>query len=168
LWGVVLQAAVASRGLDATGRGGAPRVDRTVPADLKPLIASPQSELRLVTLLYTRSEHALRQLRYGPPSGRGGRGAGGGADVGGAVQVLAPPSSDATGAGAVGARIARLKRFEMSWRRALGRIDAGKLSPAAKADLQALQAAIGNNLAQLDTDAASIAELLPLVPSRPP
>ncbi len=64
-------------------------------------------------------------------------------------------------------RIARLKRFDLSWQAALAKIDSNKLSTTAKADLETLKAAIQTNLAALDADAATVAQLMPLVPFAP-
>ena len=64
-------------------------------------------------------------------------------------------------------RIARLKRFDLSWQAALAKIDSSKLSTTAKADLETLKAAIQTNLAALDADAATVAQLMPLVPFAP-
>ena len=55
----------------------------------------------------------------------------------------------------------------MSWQAALAKIDSSKLSTTAKADLDALKAAVQANLAALDTDAASVAQVIPLVPFAP-
>ena len=61
-------------------------------------------------------------------------------------------------------RLARLKRFDMDWQAALAKIDAAKLTPAAKNDLQTLQATIAANQKQLDADALTMAQVLPVVP----
>ena len=44
------------------------------------------------------------------------------------------------------ARIARLKRFDANWQAAVARIDAAKLTPAAKTDLDGLKSTIADNL----------------------
>ena len=64
-------------------------------------------------------------------------------------------------------RIARLKRYDMSWQAALAKLDAGKLSAAGRAELETLKATIQANLAALETDTAKVAELMPLVPFAP-
>ena len=64
-------------------------------------------------------------------------------------------------------RIARLKRFDMSWQAALGKLDAGKLSTSAKAELETLKATIQTNLTDLDADAVKVAQVMPLVPFAP-
>ena len=55
----------------------------------------------------------------------------------------------------------------MSWQAALGKLDAGKLSVAGRAELETLKATIQANLAALETDTAKVAELMPLVPFAP-
>ena len=183
-WGVLLVAGICvmpvwTRGQSAGAQAAAPvpAQDLTVPADLKPLLAAPQSEMRLVTLLYTTDRNTLNgdfdTGRLGGRGGRGGRegggagreGGGGGRDGGAAGRGGA---SAVQPAGLSVARIARLKRFEMDWQAALAKIDAAKLSPAARTELQALQAASQSNMRQLDADAASIAEVMPLVPFATP
>ena len=64
-------------------------------------------------------------------------------------------------------RIARLKRYDMSWQAALAKLDASKLSTAGRTELETLKASIQSNLAALETDTAKIAELMPLVPFAP-
>ncbi len=64
-------------------------------------------------------------------------------------------------------RIARLKRYDMSWQAALAKLDAGKLSAAGRTELETLKATIQSNLAALETDTAKVAELMPLVPFAP-
>jgi uncharacterized protein (DUF885 family) len=62
------------------------------------------------------------------------------------------------------ARLARLKRFDLDWQSALGKVDQSKLSAAAKVDLQSLQNTITSNQQQLDADALIMAQVLPAVP----
>ena len=64
--------------------------------------------------------------------------------------------------------IARLKRFDMNWQAALGRLNAAKLTPEAKADLTKLNATISANLAQLDEDAKTMAQVLAVAPLTAP
>ena len=64
-------------------------------------------------------------------------------------------------------RIARLKRYDVSWQAALAKLDAGKLSAAGRSELETLKASIQSNLAALETDTAKVAELIPLVPFAP-
>jgi uncharacterized protein DUF885 len=165
-WGVVLLA-----GLSVAPVWTQPAGQQAVPADLRPLLAPRQSEMRLVTLLYNTDRSTLSgNYDTGRLGGRGGRGGGGAGGAGGRAGAggRGDTQAAAQGAGLSIARIARLKRFEMDWQAALGKIEAGKLSPAAATDLQALQGTIGRNLAQLDTDSASIAAVMPLVPFAPP
>ena len=129
-------------------------VDQSVPADLRPLLAPRQSEMRPVTQFY----NADRATLHGNYDRGGGTGRGGGR---GAVPAGVPALSLSTN------RIARLKRFDMDWQAALARLDASRLSPAAQADLNALKTAIQANLRQLDADAASIAQITPLLPFAP-
>ena len=103
--------------------------------------------MRLVVQRYT-ADRALLGGNYQGGEGRGGgRGAGRGA---GPQAPAARPSVSVSPN-----RIARLKRFDLDWQTAIGRIDAAKLSGPAKADLEALQVTIKNNLAALETDAAA-------------
>ena len=64
-------------------------------------------------------------------------------------------------------RIARLKRFDMSWQAALDRVDPSKLPPVAQKDLDSLKIAVRGNLARLDAEAATLSQLSPLVPFGP-
>src|SRR3954447_19322239 len=62
----------------------APPADLTVPADLKPLLAATQSELRLVSLLYSTDRATLAgNFDTGRGADRGGGGAGRGGREGG-------------------------------------------------------------------------------------
>ena len=71
-------------------------------------------------------------------------------------------------AGAVSAaRIARLKRFDLSWRAALDALDTSKFSTAARADLESLRATIVSNQAQLDAQSLILESLAPVVPFAP-
>ncbi len=136
----------------------APADDLSVPSELRPLLAAPESEVRLVTLRYNTDRATLNgNYDGGRGPGRGGRG-GRGMD---AAPVAPAPLSLSPN------RIARLKRFDLSWQSALTKIDSSKLSAAAKADLDTLKAAVHTNLAALDADAAKIAQVLPLVPFAP-
>jgi hypothetical protein len=131
--------------------------DLAVPADLKPLLAAPQSEMRLVTLLYTTDRTTLNgNFDTGRPAGRGARDGGPG---------RGPAATTSSGfAGLSVRRIARLKRFDIDWQSALARIDAEKLSASARTDLASLKASVAADLTQLDADAAAIAEVAPLLP----
>ncbi len=124
-----------------------------VPKDLRPLLSAPQSEMRLVAQVYRLDRVTLN----GNYDGGGGRGRG--AAPGGAAPA-APVSLS-------GARIARLKRFDLDWQAAIGKLDTRTLSPAAAADLAALQQTIEANLRQLDADTAAMQDVLTVVPFAP-
>jgi len=129
-------------------------MDQNVPADLRPLLAPRQSEMRLIAQFYNADRMTLNgNYDRGGGTGRGG---GRGADPAG-VSSLSLSTN----------RIARLKRYDIDWQTALAGLDAGRLSPAAQADLNALKAAIQANLKQLDADAVVIAQVMPLVPFAP-
>ena len=139
-----------------------------VPSDLRPLLTKPQSEFRLVTQRYTVDRSTLNGNYDGGRSGRGGGrgqgGPGGGRGAGAAAPATPPapaPISLSTN------RIARLKRFDMNWLAALNKLDAGKLTEAARADLAALKTTIDGNQKQLETDTATIAEILTAAPFAP-
>ena len=120
--------------------------DNSVPGDLRPLLAAPQSELGLVTQRYGADRLTLNgNYDGGRGPGRGGRGGGRGMEV---------PADGRAGRGADPApaasvplslslnRIARLKRYDMSWQAALAKLDAGKLSAAGRTELETLKATI--------------------------
>src|SRR5262245_44685974 len=107
----------------------APRAqDQAVPTNLTSLLAAPQSEMRMVTQRYTLDRTTLSGNYANGAMGRGGGGGGRGAR--GANAAAAPASTALVPISP--ARIARLKRFDMNWQAALGKIDASKLTPAAK------------------------------------
>ena len=109
--------------------------EQAVPADLKPLLAAPQSEMRMVVQRYTLDRQTLSG-NYANGAARGGRGGRGrGAD---AAAMPAPPPLVPMSP----ARIARLKRFDTNWQAALARIDAAKLTGAARADLDTLKSSV--------------------------
>ena len=138
-----------------------------VPADLKPLLAKPASEMRLVVTRYNADRQALGQNFAGPggfnmPGARGGR-------AGGQAPAAAAPAARPVTVSA--ARLARLKRFDLDWQAALEKIAAAKLSDAAAADLRALEQTIAGNLEQLEAanlELAQIAPALPFVPKLVP
>ena len=134
-----------------------PAPEQIAPSDLRPLLARPQSEMRLVIQRYDADRAILNGNYDGGGFGRGGgRGAGASAGSGTGAGI-----SLSTG------RIARLKRFDMSWLTALSQLDAKKLSASAQSDLDNLKAAVEAKLKQLDTDAEALARLMPLVPFAP-
>jgi Bacterial protein of unknown function (DUF885) len=126
-------------------------------ADLRPLLAQPQSEMRMVAQRYTLDRVTLSG-NYANGGGRGGgrRGRGGDGATAPVAQVPVSP-----------ARIARLKRYDLNWQAALGRLDTSRLTPAAKADLGGLTGTITDNLAQLDADARTMAQIVTVVPFAP-
>jgi hypothetical protein len=146
----------------------APATDNTVPSDLRPLLAAPQSELRLVSHRYATDRSTLNgNYDGGRGPGRGGRGGGGGGPDGRGGRGMDPGATAVVPASLSSNRIARLKGFDMSWQTALGKLDAGKLSMSAKAELETLKTTIQTNLNALDADADKVAQLMPLVPFAP-
>jgi uncharacterized protein (DUF885 family) len=135
-----------------------------VPEDLRPRLATDQSEMRLVVQRYTADRTLLAgNYQGGIEGGRGGgRGAGRGsapaATPGAGVQTLVSVSPN---------RIARLKRFDLDWQTAVGKIDRTKLSAPAKTDLDEITLTLSNNLAALERETAALAEVAPLVPFAP-
>src|SRR5262245_8720787 len=127
--------------------------DQAVPADLRSLLAPRGSEMRIPMQFYNADRATLSGNFLGGGDGRGGRG-GRGAQPAPALS-LSPN------------RIARLKRFDLDWQSALGKLDAAKLSAGGRTDLDALRSTIQNNLKQLDADAAAIAEIAPVLPFAP-
>src|SRR6478735_12226995 len=190
LWGVLVLAGLCIAPVwTQESAGRAPAADLSVPAHLKPLLAAPQSEMRLVTLLYNTDRNTLNgdydTGRFTARSSRGGGGGGGregaaagregvagrqnaGRAGGGREEAGRGSAEFSQGAGLSTARIARLKRYEMDWQTALARIDASQLSPGATSDLRSLQSTVQANLQQLDADAAAIAEVMPLLPFATP
>ena len=136
--------------------------DQTVPTDLTPLLAAPQSEMRLVVQRYNLDRTTLSG-NYANGSGRGGGRGGRGGNAPAAAASPAPPPSVPLSP----ARLARLMRFDMNWQAALGRIDAAKLTPVAKADLDGLKSAITANLERLDTETVTMGQALAVAPFAP-
>jgi hypothetical protein len=143
-----------------------PAGPQDVPRDLRPLLAAPQSEMRLVVQRYTLDRATLNgnYLAGGRQGGPGGRGGGRGRGGDQAEAQAAPPN---TSISLSPNRIARLKRFDLDWQAALATLDAARLTEAARADLASLQTTIAANLEQLDSDARAVAEVMPLVPFAP-
>lgn len=126
-----------------------------VPADLKPLLASTPNEFEIVSRWYNTDRNTL--------SGNYDSGRAPVVRDGGPTQlpIENPPPSFSL------QRIARLKRFDLQWQAALGKLDASRLSPPARTSLTTLTGTIAKNLAQLDADTATISLLMPLVPFAP-
>jgi hypothetical protein len=142
--------------------------DNSVPSDLRQLLAAPESELRLVTPRYNIDRSTLNgNYDGGRGPGRGGRGGGGRGAEGRGGRGTEPGSEVVVPLSLSPNRIARLKRFDLSWQAALGKLDANKLSTAGRTELDALKTSIQANLAELDADAVKIAQVLPLVPFAP-
>lgn len=127
------------------------------PKDLRPLLSAPQSEMRLVSQVY-RLDRVTLNGNYQGGGGRGGRGRG--APAAAAAPAPQPVSLSP-------ARIARLRRFDMSWQAALAKLDTKGLSPAAAGELATLQQTILSNLRQLDADTAAMQGILTVVPFAP-
>ncbi|CAN5856712.1 hypothetical protein BH24ACI5_BH24ACI5_19370 [soil metagenome] len=134
-----------------------PPAPQPAPTELRSLLASPQSEMRLVVQRYTMDRNTLNgnYLAGGRDGGRGG---------GGAQPATAPATPPNTSVSLSPNRIARLKRFDLDWQAALEKIETGRLTAAAQSDLATLRETISANLKQLDADALAVAEVMPLVP----
>ena len=147
------------------GEAQAPSDATSAPADLRPLLAAPESELRLVALRYNIDRSTLNgNYDGGRGPGRGGRGGGAQGRGGRGTEPAAAPAAQLS---LSPNRIARLKRFDMSWQAALGRVDASRLSAAGKAELDTLKSTVQTNLTALDTAALKISEVMPVVPFAP-
>ena len=143
--------------------------DQSVPSDLTPLLAAPQSEMRMVVQRYNLDRTTLSG-NYANGSGRGGRGGRGGPPAGPPVGQRgdAPPATVPPPPLPLSpARIARLKRFDTNWQVAVGRIDAAKLTPPAKTDLDGLKSTIAANLARLDAETLTMAQAIATAPFAP-
>ena len=140
----------------AIGQNTAPLRD-SVPVDLRPLLAPRHSEMRMVTLRYG----ADRALLAGNYAGNAGGGRGGGRpgqapDTAAIVAIVVSPQ-----------RIARLKHFDASWSAALTQLDASRLSPEARTDLDSLKETVARNLGRAAVEADELGRLLPLMPFAP-
>ena len=130
--------------------------DGPVPTDLRPLLAPPVSELRLVVRRYTLDRAALSgNFANGAPA-RTGRG--------NPAQETRAETPAAPLVPLSRARIARLERFDLSWQSALTRLNASTLTPAAAADLATLQRTIAANLETLDREALTLAQVTTAAP----
>ena len=132
-----------------------------VPQDLKPLLARPASEMRLVVTRY----NADRQTLSANYAGAGGFNMPGGRGRGAAAPATAAPAQRPVPISP--ARLARLKRYDVDWQAALSRLPAARLSPAAATDLTTLQSSIPANLEQLETDNLELAQFAPAIPFAP-
>ncbi len=135
-----------------------PLAQDAVPGDLAPLLAAPQSEMRMVVQRYTLDRATLAG-NYANGAGRGGGRRGRAGNPGQAPPRQLIPVSPA--------RVARLERFEANWQAALGRLDASRLTAEGKSDLAKLSATIAANTAQLDEDAKTLAQVLDVAPFAP-
>ncbi|MDQ3070559.1 MAG: DUF885 domain-containing protein [Acidobacteriota bacterium] len=130
-----------------------------VPRDLRPLLAKPVSEMRLVVTRYNADRQTLNR-NYAGPGGfnmPGGRGRGAAQPAGPAPQPV-PVST---------ARLARLKRLDLDWQAALSRMPAATLTPAAAQDLAALQSSINANLGRLEAENLLLAQMAPALAYAP-
>ena len=132
-----------------------------VPKDLTPLLGSAPSEMRLVAQTYRLDRVTLNGNYQGGSGGRGGGRGRGAADAPPAGGPAAPPVALSP------ARIARLKRFDLDWQAALGKLDVNSLTAAAQGDLATLQQTIAANLKQLDLDANAVQEVVAVAPFAP-
>src|SRR5215813_9440873 len=100
-----------------TGLGQATSQDQSAPKDLRALLIPRHSEAQLVVTRYN-ADRALLVGNFAGVTNTGGRGRG-------AAPAAAPPVVISAN------RIARLKRFDMAWQAALGRINNPSLSSQA-------------------------------------
>ena len=141
--------------------------DNSVPGDLRPLLAAPQSELGLVTQRYGADRLTLNGNYDGGRGPGRGRGRMDSPADGRTSRAQDPAPATSVPLSLSPNRIARLKRYDLSWQAALAKLDASKLSSAGRTELETLKATIQSNLAALETDTAKVAELMPLVPFAP-
>jgi len=64
-------------------------------------------------------------------------------------------------------RFARLKRYDLDWADALGKLDGARLGAAAKTDLQKMKGTVQDNLRKLESDAAAELHVAPMIPFAP-
>jgi hypothetical protein len=157
----------------AQARDSAQVAPAPVPSDLRPLLTPRQSEFRLAVTRYNADRALLSGNFAGAVTGGQGRrggGPGGPPDNAGGRAGAAPNATaglpDTTIAIST-RRIARLKRFDLSWQTALAAIDANGLSAQARNDLDQLKNTVAKNLAQLDAETAALSDVLPLLPFAP-
>ncbi|MCX6539757.1 MAG: DUF885 family protein [Acidobacteria bacterium] len=184
----ILAGPFAARSVAQQGTSTQAPETQAVPADLRPLLAAPDSEMRLVTQRYTL-DRATLSGNYAGGGRAGGRGGGGGRAGGGAAAAQPAPGGTGAPTGAAGGapaqprapsaagtvaappivplstnRIARLKRFDVNWQAAVGRLDATKLTVKARTDLEALHNLIRTNLQTLEAETEALAAVMPIVP----
>jgi hypothetical protein len=134
---------------------------QAVPEDLKPLLVGPVSEFRLVVTRYNADRNTLS----GNYAGQSGRGGGRGGRAGGGGAPVATPAEPPAGPVPVSAgRLARLKRFDLDWQNAVAKLDSSKFSAPAKTDLATLTSTIDTNVRQIETDALTMAQVMPALP----
>ena len=96
------------------------QASQTVPADLKPLLAEPASEMRLVVTRYNADRSTLSG-NYAGAGRRGGGRAAAAAGGGGRPAPVARRRRRHRGPVPFSpARLARLKRYDLDWQAALG------------------------------------------------
>ena len=134
---------------------------QAVPADLTALLAAPASEMRLVLTRYRADRTTLAGNYAGPSGAGGGRGGGRGGGGGAGAPTAAPPSQPVA---VSPARLARLKRFDLDWQAALGKLNTARFSATATADLATLRTTIDANLKQIEADALTMAQVMPALP----
>jgi hypothetical protein len=139
----------------ALAQAGPVGVRDSVPADLRPLLAPHRSEIRLVTLRYGQ-DRTLLIGNYAGAVARGGRSGGAAPDT-----TLGPPIVVSAN------RIARLKEFDSNWQRALAALDANKLTPPARAELDSLKGVVATNIGRADPDVKDLSRLLYVFPFAP-
>ncbi len=145
--------------------------DSTVSSDLKPLLAKPASEVRLIVTRYNADRAELNRDYAGRggfnfPGGRGGGGGGRGQGATGAGPAAAP-QAPAVPAPISAARLARLKRYDLDWQAAVNRLGVAKLTPLGSADVIALKASIDANIKQLEAENLELAQISPATPFEP-
>ncbi|TAK16530.1 MAG: DUF885 family protein [Acidobacteria bacterium] len=137
-----------------------------VPGDLRPLLAKPASELRLVVTRYNQDRQELNRNH----AGRGGFSMPNAGRRGGGPPAQTPATASpmpAYPAPISAARLARLKRFDLDWQAALAKLPTARISAAATTDLDALKSAIDANLKQLETENLELAQISPATPFEP-
>lgn len=141
-----------------------------VPSDLRPLLTPRRSETRLVVVRYN-ADRALLAGNYAGNTGGQGRG-----NLGAAAATPMPGAeaaaltSDSVAAASVTvstARIARLRRFDLSWQAAVAALGTTGLTQPARDDLDSLSRVITRNLSELDRAAEMLGSVMPLAPFAP-